>query len=1073
MILNKDVLVNNIITEISDNSNGQISPYDVRHNLLDIIDSAYLLIRGYPLDGTNFSTLNYRTTRVGENTLTTVGLAGHISSDNTAVGHSALKSNFQGIQNTAIGSQSLFCNVYGENNSALGFNSLAGNTIGHGNVGLGNFTLHNNKSGSFNIAIGHGAAYYLKNQSNKLVIGSHNIDYDYICDNPEGSGLKPLIQGDLSNFKLGIAVSNLHNEGVLQVSGVISPEATAIYDIGSPNYRWRSGYFSDALSFSSNQRFQRTNTDIVLTSDLSISGDLSVLGNTAVSGNLVPSVHNLYDIGALNNIWNYGYFNNIFVSGVATFNRLVAFEKCDFFCKTITLANSGSISLDGGGAESIYDYSHEPSPFSTDCGYLTDEQLHGAGFNIESSGEGYFRTYSFTFVPPNYSLSCAGTEDPYALASWNSNISLHLSSGAHVKTDRVMFPTNINIVQQPECLGIFSRDNDLFVAYEDLVEEQEDLAGVGDINFYANSGQVSEYCLTLAAPRSGVLIKQRFLNNVIDKTVDTLNNNLDNLDGFEIQYINDSNGLVYGPSANRLVVGSYDKTSYPVNVLSLMQSDEDEGVVCITNLSPASQNVLPETTLNIRSANNAIARLTAENDAQTKSAIQLVGEINCLANAFEAEYLNGSGMANLNMYKDFVKTAYFRLYPNNTIGLFTGSGTSNAMLTIGDSVFNNAVVSMHENTNTITAASGYGKLYVSPKSVPRQSHAAYLMDGSGNRHDLVVNPLDVVDARGLYTDASGNTFGGRYCPDKRDDLTGIFRNTAIGSGACFLIASGAVDNVVFGASAASGITSGQRNIIIGSHTGRNIASSTDNVFIGSYIGSGINSSHNFLVGSSGLVLLQGKLGPTNSAKHLSMPSGGNFSVYDLNNTNALSIKPNLIEVNDFSGNDYPANNLTISFIGNSSANLLVLNHASSPMINTTTYQSPTQPRPYAQLNGDLRLRGAIRFSNNTSLDSASFLGDIEQNSQDIDNLQSALSSLFVEGYTTARIQAPSSPNSPTTGVLQIKNKNWVTIGEIMLINRDTTSEIHQGAYVVAIKINDEYRPLWISAKDTACECCNR
>jgi hypothetical protein len=1070
MILNKDVLVNNIITEISDNSNGQISPYDVRHNLLDIIDSAYLLIRGYPLDGTNFSTLNYRTTRVGENTLTTVGLAGHISSDNTAVGHSSLKSNFQGAQNTAVGSQSLFCNVYGDNNAAFGFSSLAGNTIGNGNVGFGNFALHNNKSGSFNIAIGHGAGYYINNQSNRLVIASHNINYDYICDNPNGSGLVPLVQGDLSNLKLGIAVSSLHNEGVLQVSGAISPEVTSLYNIGSPNYRWRSGYFSDALSFSSNQRFQRVNdSSLVLTSNLSISGGLNVLGNTTVSGDLLPSLHNTYDIGSLGNIWNYGYFNNIFVSGLATFNRLVAFEKCDFFCKTITLANSGSISLDGGGAESIYDYSHEPSPFTSDCGYLTDEQLYGAGFNIESSGNDYFRTYSFTFVPPDYSLTCTHSEDPYVLASWNSNISLHLSSGAHVKTDRVIFPTTINIVQQPECLGIFSRDNDLFVAYEDLVVQTEELAGIGDVNFYATSGEVSEYCLTLAAPRSGVLIKQRFLNNIIDKTTDELNNDLDNLDGFEIQYVNDANGLVYGPSANRLVVGSYNQTSYPVNVLSLMQSDEDEGVVCITNLAPVSQNVLPETTLNIRSANNAIARLTAENDAQTKSAIQLVGEINCLANAFEAEYLNGSGMANLNMYKDFVKTAYFRLYPNNTVGLFTGSGTSNAMLTIGDSVFNNAVISMRENTNTVTAASGYGKLYVSPKSAPRQSHTAYLMDGSGNRHDLVVNPLDVVDARGLYTDASGNTFGGRYCPDRRDDLTGIFRNTAIGSGACFLIASGAVDNVVLGASAASGITSGQRNVIIGSNTGRNIASSTDNVFIGSYIGSEINSSHNFLVGSSGLVLLQGKLGPTNSAKHLSMPSGGKFSVYDINNTNALSIKPNFIEVNDFSGNDYPQNNLTVSFIGNSSANLLVLNHASDPMTNNPTYQSPTQPRPYSQLNGDLKLRGAIRFSDNTSLDSAQFLDKIDQ----IDDIQSALSSLIVEGYTTSRIQAPSSPNNPTTGVLQIKNQNWVTTGEIILVNRDTTSEIHQGAYVIAIKINNQYRPIWISAKDTACECCNK
>ena len=43
MILTKLKLVENIVSEISDNSTGQISPYDVRHNLLDIVDSVHNL----------------------------------------------------------------------------------------------------------------------------------------------------------------------------------------------------------------------------------------------------------------------------------------------------------------------------------------------------------------------------------------------------------------------------------------------------------------------------------------------------------------------------------------------------------------------------------------------------------------------------------------------------------------------------------------------------------------------------------------------------------------------------------------------------------------------------------------------------------------------------------------------------------------------------------------------------------------------------------------------------------------------------------------------------------------------
>jgi hypothetical protein len=1110
MILNKDVLVNNIVTELSDNSTGQISPYDIRHNLLDIIDSVPLLASGYPINAPNVATLSYRTTKVGENTLTTVGLAGHISRDNTAIGHSTLKANFQGTQNTAIGSQALFCNVYGEHNVGLGFSALAGNTIGDGNVGIGNFTLHNNKSGKFNIAIGHGAGYYLKDQSNKFVVSSYNINSDFICANPDGSGIIPFLYGDLSqeNPKLGIATRTLHNEGVLQTSGAITPSITSSFDIGSVNYRWKNLYINSLISFSPAQYIQRSSdTSIDIASDLNLYGSINVTGdvfssgnvtvkNVNVSGNIIPLQTSTYDIGSPSKLWSYGYFDNIYVSGLSTFNRIVAYETCNVFCKSIDLASSGSISLDGGGAQSIYDYQSEPPPFADDCGYLTDEQLYGAGFNINSSGVDYSRTYSFTFSPPVAQIDCDDTADPYALASWNSNISLHLAEGTHLKTDKIIFPSSVSIVQQTDCVGIFSREDDFFVTKQNvlLVDHPSGyLAGVGNINFYANSGQLSDYIVTIASPESGVVIKQRFLNGIQNKVPDALNNDIDKLDGFEIQYINDSNGLVYGPSANRFVIGSYDNTSVPVNTLSLMQKNQDEGILCLTNLSPASQNLLPATTFNIRSANNAIARLTAENEASTKSAIQLVGKLNCLANGFELEYLNGSGVANLNMYKDFIATNYVKLYANKTIGIFTGSGQSNAMLTIGDSTFNNAVISLFQNNTSVPSSSGYAKLYVESKIAPKQIHTAILIDGSGNKHDLVINPLNVTDGRGLYTDPSGNTFGGLYCPDNRDDLVGCSGNTGIGSGVLFSITNGDY-NSVYGVSSATGITTGSRNTIIGSlnasgiisgnrnivlgHNSFNAASGTlnNNIVIGNDIVQSFNTDNNFILGNGSVTLLSGRIGPTNAQKFLSMPNGGNFGIYDATNANATIIKAKNIELYDDSGNDYPDNPLVFSFKGVQSADLLLLNHAANSMTNTPNYESPLTPRPYAELRGDIRLRGAIRFSDSTSLDSANFLDDVQEIKSYVENLQSTitvLNSSFVEGYTTSPIPAPQNPASPTQGVMQIRNKNWVVTGEVTLTNRDTTSNIHHGAYVIAIKINDEYRPLWISSKDVTCECCNK
>ena len=86
-----------------------------------------------------------------------------------------------------------------------GYSSVGGNTTGYGNVGIGAYTLQNNKLGDFNVAIGHGAGYFAKrNQNNTLYIGSHNVDADYICANPTGSGLTPLMFGDMYDNRLGI-----------------------------------------------------------------------------------------------------------------------------------------------------------------------------------------------------------------------------------------------------------------------------------------------------------------------------------------------------------------------------------------------------------------------------------------------------------------------------------------------------------------------------------------------------------------------------------------------------------------------------------------------------------------------------------------------------------------------------------------------------------------------------------------------------------------------------------------------------------------------------------------------------
>lgn len=1077
MILNKDVLVNNIVTELSDNSTGQISPYDIRHNLLDIIDSVHLLTKGYPLDGSNFGTKATRTTRVGEDSLSKIELAGYFSIDNTAIGHSSLKSNYQGIKNTALGSHSLFCNIYGENNAALGYSSLGGNTTGHGNVGLGNFTLNSNKSGDFNIAIGHAAGYYATNVTNKLFIASHNVDSNYICDNPLGSGLTPLVYGDLAELKFGIATNILHNDGTLQVSGNITPTTDAQASLGSSNYRYSILYLSSGIYLDPNLLISKKDPS-----------------NISVKGNIVSDSHNSYSLGAIDNLWLNGYFNDIYVSGVATMNRFVALENCNYFQTTLNLATSGNISLDGGGPSGLYQYSNEISPLISNCGYLPDESLNGAGFNVNSSGNSYVRTYSFIFAQPDSNLSCLQQDSPYSRASWNSNISIHLDSGRHLKTDRIIFPSSINIVNSSGCFGMFSRGSGLFFSKSALVSHNQHpsgyLAGVGNVNFYATSGDNSDYIINFSAPESGITIRQRFLSGIKKKSTDALNLNKDKLNGFEIQYIDNANGNIYGPLTDRLVIGSYKNTSRPINTLTLMKEDGSQGIVGITNL-PNNQNLLPATSLNVRSMTNAIGRFTAENQASTIAAIQLLGGENCLYDGFEASYLNGSGLADLSLFKDSGKSVFVRLYENKTIGIFTSSGVANSMLTIGDNFHNNAIVSVRENPNSIVASSGYGKVYVKSKIRDNQSQSIYLLDGSGNVHDLIKNPYDVIDGN-LYTDANGNTFAGIYCPDRRTDINFAVRNTGFGNRVLYNITNG-LDNTVFGSYSATGVTTGSGNTVLGSNSINSITAGNGNIVIGSNsfrnstssashniiigndgVGNGTNSNYNFILGHSNITLLNGKIGPTNSQKLLSMPSGGKFRIYDNTNTDSLLLESNYISIVDEGGSNYPNDQLTFRFVGQNSAELLNLSHSANPMTNSPIYQSPTIARPYAQLNGDLRLRGAIRFSDNTSLDSASFKNDItvlQSGLNTATNNINALFDSFVEGYIAESINAPTNSAIPTSGMLYLKNQNWNDTGSVVLVNRDSTSVIHSGAYVVAIKVNNEFRPLWISASDTKCQCC--
>lgn len=1058
MIVNKLQLVENILVEISDNSTGKISPYDIRHNLLDIVDSVHLLLDNQHIQTANFASFQNRSTKAGDNIFSNSHINGYLGEDNSAFGFEALKSNYQGTRNTSVGSNALSCNIYGSDNVALGVQSLGGNTNGFANVGIGNYALAQNQLGNFNIAIGHGAGYYVdKLACNKLFIASHPVDSSFICDNPNGSGLTPLVHGDLSSNQFGINVRELQPSGTLQIGGHITPSSGNIYDIGNSLFSWRDIYLG-SLKFANNKSI--------------ISSPSGLICDT----HIIPAAVSGSNLGSVTVPWSQAYFDNITVNGTATINRFNAYEHCEFFCKTLYLASSGNVDvIDGGGPYSEFDYAYQPE-LSYNCALLKDEQMYGAGIIASTSGTDYRRDYRFIFIPPSMGVSCSS--NGYAKAGWFSNISLVLEPNVFLKAN--------NIVSHDNCNGIYFRNGNTYLSSYNV--SNTDLAGLSNFNVLSQANTVSDISTTVASLELGAKVSNRLLTGAKNKVIDPLNNK-QVLNGFEFSFV-DSSLSSLSTQSDRLVTGSYNNTSHLFNTTVLMK-DDSNGIFGINNLGQLSETAIPKTALDIRTTGNAIIRATAENYITSVASLQLLGERSCEYNGFELAYLNTSGIVDLSIYKESGKQVFFRLYDNNSVGLFTSSGTANAMLTLGDNHINNACVSFRNYSGVPSPTQEYGKIFIKPNFNINQSQSIYMLDSSGNTHNLIVNKYDNVDARAIYTDANQNTFGGLYCPSNRNISNNAIGNTAIGHRALSSITSGDF-NVVFGTSSASGVTSGLRNIVIGCNSANSITTGQNNIVIGDNVFNltSNNTSNNIIIGNGGIgqqtsgnyqfllgasrsvLLLEGSLGPNNSDKQLSMPSGGNFTLYDQTNADALSLRANVLEVKDFTGNDYPDNELTFKFTGNKSANLLSLKHSTSPLNVSPNYDSNSLNRPYAELNGDLRLLGSVRFSDGTSLGSSSQLNvlnsGVNRNANDITTLNNRFNGLFLEGTVSKLIEAPESPYAPTSGTMIVRNNSWNDVANIMLTNRDAGLVVPMNAYVIAISINGEYRPIWVSDQKLSC-----
>lgn len=1114
MIISKQELVDNIKREISDNSKGNITPSDIRHNLLDIIDSVHNFTEFSDLSSKNFDTLKgNRTTRIGSFTLDNFrrGINGYTSVDNTIVGYASLSKNYSGYANTAIGSFSLNCNIHGHNNLGAGFNALAANTTGYGNVGLGNYSLHGNKVGNLNIAIGHGAGYYVdRDTNNKLFIASHNVDKDYICSNEDGAGLIPLIQGDLdqSNLRLGIGVSSLTDAGVLQVAGNIVPNQTSNYtvDLGTNLYRFRDIYLSDTLYFSeSNKISYRSDTDdflisaktildgsvdisgslkvengfildesITVGTDAYIKGTLDVDNTISVSGDILPKTSKKYRLGSAEFPYLSADIFNINVLGTSKFNKFEAVEQAHYLHKTIFLASSGYINtLDGGGASSLEENYHPNQNLEPPIGYLKDEELSGAGLNIYSkdAAAGYERTYVLQFRSEDSTLSNLDKDDVFSRSHWFSNISISTGKGRHVKTDRVISNSKLGIVNYVYGKGAFVDINDISFGNEEEIVEATSKIGFGDINFVSNTGTaVTDYNVSYLSLDPDVNIHQKWLTNAKSST----------MRGFEQSYITKeslNSPEFFNPqssqSYDRFVIKGYQDSDYPTRNFILM-NDGNDGFVGINNFSRGDY-LTPDTIFNIRSSGDAVVRVAAENASNTKAGLQLLTTSNCLTYGADIHYHNTDKELNIDLYHDEVKTKFLKASVSNgteLAGLFNGDDPNNSMFTMGNADNNQAAISMYEHVGFESATASHGKVFVKKVDRDAQKSTLNYVDSSGNYFEVNMQAIDIEAGSNaeisVFADSNRNTLAGLNSPKARSNITTAY------------------DNTTYGNSALSGISTGDYNVVFGSRAGQSAAGSVvSNVLIGYRAGDSSSLGDNNLIIGYNLKKPTFTLTETNNILIDDVVEVHKDMATSYGTCNKVYLKDSSLTLTNGSVGQLPNSRMDLVPYEGS---LSYTPHASNPnkdfdvnvdSVNVATFKSGTGT-PTLEAQGNVHVKQNLLIGeSSTPVTSTDFLGDIsilqsslstanakiETEKARIDDINSDISALFIEGYAKNGCLPPSNSQSPTTCSISTRvatGNSWQAGQDIVLTNRDIFLRISKDDYVVAIRINGEYRPLYVS-----------
>lgn len=478
------------------------------------------------------------------------------------------------------------------------------------------------------------------------------------------------------------------------------------------------------------------------------------------------------------------------------------------------------------------------------------------------------------------------------------------------------------------------------------------------------------------------------------------------------------------------------ETREAVTILRNGGQVSQSGLVGITNASYAEgeQPTLPVTIFNVQATGDSNVRFSSGPDS--KSTVQLLGNGNSKASGVTLIY--DPSVDNASVAEDLLGNIYvvpsadsvvaeFSLIRPSGEGVefshisfsqrgFVGVGlnrtndikffTPNAPLTVAyasGNVPDSGTISMHQQADSPETDSNFGKIYVKPFDVDGRSQALFFKDDNGIETNLVLSEeLDSsISTDGLIFGHNGNTYGGWYTPEVRNQDNDKSDNTYYGWGAGYGLEEVGVAtantivghhtgsgmnppsryNTIVGSDSLKGYKYCQRNIVIGDN---NLSSGVgsfggmdDSILIGRELyQSEMPADGTLAIGFGSHPVIVGKLTGTKSVT----VSDATFSLLDTSNSELKfsvsadtpnSRYTNVVDTIDFdkTGSEPAANNLEFTFTNADSLSktLLTLDPSGESLSNSPTYEAPTVPTPFAQLDADLKLRGAIRFQDGTSL----------------------------------------------------------------------------------------------------------